>query len=318
MFKFIYQLRWLIFPLALIFSGWLLFSLVDVEQLQSKKIKWNWIAAALILNLFYIFLYSQIWHSVTRLYGVSIPRKFATAVYIFSNLGKYLPLKIVGITYRIAIYAERFNRAPYLVVRSCYIETIASLLAGIISALILFPFNSELSNTINWYWYPLIGALLFFILLEGPQRIIFSTAFRILKKQIPDMTNVHGGYTILIIKYLVAWFVFGASLYFLCLGIGIQLSMSGYVTITGIYIIAGVAGILVFVIPSGIGVREGVLLVGLGTMMSASDAALITILARVSITFAEMLGALIAFTYLETSSLLRELDHKTIPTKSDI
>lgn len=299
MLKILYTLRWLLFPLGFVLAAWLLVDLSDPKDWKIESIDWRWISIAFMLNLIYVTFYGNLWHNVTQLHNIIIPRNIAITTYLYSNLGKYVPFKIAGIAYRIVIYAQKFNCSPGLVLRACYVETILALLAGVVIGMVLFPFTDGLGYVVQWYWYILIGFVLFILLMKKTQKIIFTIIFRLMKKELPEPSDVRGGYTLLLLKYSGAWLVLGLSLYFLCLAVNVQPSFFTLLMVTEIYILAGVTGILVFFIPSGIGVREGVMLLGLSIIMPASDAAFVTLLARVSITLAEMSGALVSFLYLE-------------------
>lgn len=303
MLKYLYWLRWLLFPVGLLLAAWLLMQLIDPRQWQLEAFPWYWLGAAFAINLLYVMLYGLLWHRVTKLHRIAIPRGLAVAVYLFSNLGKFIPLKVVGIAFRIVLYSHRFGKDSGLVVRSCYVETMAALLAGMVVAVLLFPFMPELGTKVVWQWYLVAGVILLIMLLPKTQEKIFTLVFEVLKKPLLEPESIRGGYTRLVIQYAAAWLVLGTSLYVLCIGVGMEPSLNLYLMVTAIYVLAGMAGILVFVVPSGIGVREGVMLLGLSAIMPASEAALVTLLARVSITLAEMMGALLAFAYLESASV---------------
>jgi uncharacterized membrane protein YbhN (UPF0104 family) len=62
----------------------------------------------------------------------------------------------------------------------------------------------------------------------------------------------------------------------------------GFLELTGTYAIAGVAGILAVFAPSGLGVREGVLLLLLRTQIDEGASAFFVVLLRLWITCAEL------------------------------
>lgn len=303
MLKITYWLRWVLFPAGLALATWLLIRLIDPEEIDLSRYSWGWFAFAFSINLVYVVIYGLIWHRVTLLHGIAVNKRVAVAAYLFSNLGKYVPLKVVGIAYRVTLYSYQYGKDAGFVVRACYVETLSAILAGVMMIIALLPFVPTLNVNMDWRWYSLVGVLLLIMLLPNTQRLFLGIAFRLLKKEFREPKYVKGGYSWLVFQYALAWLVLGSSLFVLCVGVGVVPSINNFMITSEVYFLAGVAGILVFVMPSGIGVREGVMLVGLSSIMSGSDAALVTILARISITLAEMVAALFAFVYLEFSTV---------------
>jgi uncharacterized membrane protein YbhN (UPF0104 family) len=129
--------------------------------------------------------------------------------------------------------------------------------------------------------------------------MLISLALRLTKKHcsLPKESALSNPW--LVVQYGAVWLVLGTSLFALCIGFGLSATLENYVFVTQIYIVAGVTGMLAFILPSGIGVREGVMMLGLTNLLPTSEAAVVTVLARICITSAEIIGAFFSFIFLE-------------------
>src|SRR5690606_27098167 len=95
------------------------------------------------------------------------------------------------------------------------------------------------------------------------------------------------------------WVILGLG-FFLLADALVALESSMFLPLTAAFALAGVAGILVLVAPSGLGVREGVLTALLAPVLGAGVAAALAILARLWMTAAEVLSALAALPFLRS------------------
>lgn len=87
--------------------------------------------------------------------------------------------------------------------------------------------------------------------------------------------------------YCAAWLVYGCGLYFLARSV-YPISPSALPALPGIFAIAWAVGFLSFLTPSGLGVREGMLSLLLGSVMPTPFALLVSLLARAWLTLAEL------------------------------
>lgn len=75
----------------------------------------------------------------------------------------------------------------------------------------------------------------------------------------------------------------------------LSLGIEDYVTLGAIYVLAGIIGILAVFVPSGIGVREGIIVILSSSIISVEEAIVLSLLARLYATAAD---ALVATLYL--------------------
>jgi uncharacterized membrane protein YbhN (UPF0104 family) len=89
--------------------------------------------------------------------------------------------------------------------------------------------------------------------------------------------------------YVAFWLLQGLSLYLLCRGL-IPAVQPPLGVLSGLYAFSFTAGVLAFFAPAGIGVREGVLAVGLQVVLAPPAAAMLALAARVWSTLIELVA----------------------------
>ncbi len=94
--------------------------------------------------------------------------------------------------------------------------------------------------------------------------------------------------------FIINWFIVGLGFYMLTNSI-YHLPVSEMLYTGGIYGLAAIIGILSIFAPSGIGVREGILILGLSLVMPQEYAVIISVVSRLWSTIAELLLVMMAF-----------------------
>ena len=89
---------------------------------------------------------------------------------------------------------------------------------------------------------------------------------------------------------VLAWSLLGAHLGLLMVG-QVSLDVSGFVQIVGTFALASVAGLFAVVAPSGLGVREGVIVAGLSPFVGTGPALALALTSRLMLTIADVVAA---------------------------
>lgn len=138
----------------------------------------------------------------------------------------------------------------------------------------------------------LVGGLVF--LHPGVFYTVLNTLLRALKKEtVPaaikywDIIQIFLFYIIIVLVQGVAFYLFVNAL--------LYVPFQNLVGLTACFAVAGALGTLSFFAPSGLGVREGVLALLLSTYVISPVAVLISLLARIWVTLAEVTCALCAW-----------------------
>jgi uncharacterized membrane protein YbhN (UPF0104 family) len=83
------------------------------------------------------------------------------------------------------------------------------------------------------------------------------------------------------------WMLFGTSFFFVGSWFT-PLSLADYPVVVSWFVISYLAGLAAVFVPAGLGVREAVLLIGLGSVMSGGQAAVVVVAARLWLTLLEL------------------------------
>lgn len=285
--------------------GWYAASRLDWATLHDVKLNWTWLVVSFVAHLCYLGLYSWLWHVITVLHGSAVPFHKALSVWSFSLVGKHVPLKIGMLLLRVLGYRQLGNRSSGPIVVCCYLEALLSLYSAVLVATGLtllsdtevpFPHFHVVSVALLVGMTPLIY--------PGVLSAALGRVFRLLKHPPPV---VHLPLRILIwlvMWYSIGWLVLGTSLFFLIGGI-IPVGLYRWDEACAAYALAGFLGMVAVFAPSGLGVRDGILMIVLGTWLGGKVALVVSVLARIVAVLAEFVA--VGLAWLFDRSLLRML-----------
>ena len=240
----------------------------------------------------YLFGRGLIWHLVVRKVIGPHPLRLNLLSWMSSLAGKYLPGKVFLLFGRVYFY--RGHGASAAQVSSAFlIEACCSALATLVvfGLAVLWQPTAALGTL-----KPAMAAVaLGLIVITHPAALRrgINAALRLARQPAVELRLRWRdviGWTLLM---SANWLILGAGFYLLLRAV-IDVPPGLYLFVTGAFAVAGVIGVLVLFAPSGIGVREGVMTVVLGTVMPVAVAAIAAILARIWITLAEALCSGIA------------------------
>ena len=287
-------LRWVALGAAIFLATRLLQRQLDGVDLSALVIEWEWMAAAFVVNLLYVALYAHLWQRLAGAMGLALPRREAWGIYFSALAGKYLPLRVAGMGYRLWSYTRRGGWPVATVAGGLYFETVLVLVSGGIVVAALSPWvewRAAGFTTATW-----IGSALVIVAL-----VLAPLALPLLARRFPSRAWLQGvadtgrstGYLRFIGYYTGAWLVLGLGLLLTMRGLGGPISPGSWINASWSYAVAGLAGMIVVVAPAGLGVRDGILALLLATAMPPAQAALCAIAARLLIVLPEMLCAAI-------------------------
>lgn len=269
----------------------------NVYELQSIKLHFNhtYLLFSIVFLISSIFNFALIWQFITIKNNCQIPLEKGIIAWFYSELGKYIPGKFFLLAGKIYYYKQEGMSAKRI--SFCFfLETVCTLLAAsfIFVISLIFIKNAAL-ETYKYYIYLLI--LLFVICLHP--RIIETPVNIIMKMLNKEKVYILVSYLdILEITglYVVNFLLLGVSLYFLVSSL-YEIKISNFFFLTGSYSLAFLLGIISLFAPSGIGVREGVLILALKHIMPNSIAGIISLVSRVWMTGTELLLIALVFVY---------------------
>ncbi len=252
-----------------------------------------------IVSMLFYFVYkitlASLWHYITKINGCSIRYEKAVTSYLYSILGKYIPGKVFMLAARLTYYKE--EEAPLSKVTVCFfIENVCTLLgAAMLFIVSLFFFPNELLENYKWLTLLLIAA--FFVCIH-PKIINFLLRLigKIFKKNL-EIPMKYSQMLKVVLLFIGNWLIVGFGFFILTKSIYPAVEWSQMLYCAGIWGVSAIMGILAIFAPSGLGVREGIIVAGLMLIMPQSDAMVISVVSRLWQTIPELLLVAMAFVY---------------------
>lgn len=279
--------------LVVIFLARYFYKNADAYRNLEVSINWPVFAGAVLFYFLYKVTLASLWHYLTKLNGCAIGYFQAVTAYLYSILGKYIPGKVFMLLARIPAYEEA--KAPIRKVTVCFfLENICTLLGAaflFLVSLLFFP-NDLLAN----YKWAAIGLVAVFFICINPKIINFFLRIlgKVIKKQDMEIPITYGQMIRVVLLFIGNWIIVGVGFYMLTCSI-YAVPLSELLYAAGIFGLSCIIGILAVFAPSGLGVREGILVLGLGLIMPEEYAVIISIVSRLWMTVSELALIGIAF-----------------------
>jgi len=251
------------------------------------KINYKYIALAYITHLIYLVSRALIWHYITVINKASIRLSEAIVVWFFSLLGKFIPGKVFYLGLRVYHYKQKGQSAS-AVTFSFFLEY----MTGIASSILLFVLSFSLIPQTSFHVYRPLGVIISCTILAilhpkllGP---LLQAIRRILKRDIPGIESVaYIDILKITLLYFLSWGIMGLGFYFIVNSV-YPLPFVDYPYVSGAFALATIIGILSLFAPSGIGVREGVIIGAMAQIIPTAIASVVAIIARIWATSSEL------------------------------
>jgi uncharacterized membrane protein YbhN (UPF0104 family) len=302
------RMRWRIAIKVLLVGAVLFFLGLSVYRSwrDASRFQWNvrpWpLVVSFTLALAFWFMTGGGWNIMVRYLGGTLAWRKGMKVYFLSNLGWYLPGKVWYAVGR-AYLGQQEGVSVGVISTSVLMEMALSLTSSALMATLALPLVSPLLGAKSLYFgiavlvlglavlHPaLMKPLLTFLerLLPGPKGVLQTYEFR---RTVPPLR--YSVMMSLLVGYLFIWGFVGAA-FFVLLNAIYPLPLAWLPTVVAIYAISWIAGFLTPFAPSGLGVREGTMILLLGQYLPVPAVTSAAILFRIWLILAEVIWAAIA------------------------
>ena len=280
--------RWGVAALAL---GFLVaYAARNWQDLQREDLTVDWAVMALSFALLLVYMGGRVlaWHQITVHLGVGIPVRAASASWLLSLLGKYLPGKVFLLLGRLELYSAH-GRSKVQTTVGFTIETIVSMLSSVYVILLALVFVEI--DLIQRLRIPLLLALVGLTLSLHPKVLqsVLGVAGRLTKREMPTISVSFRQMLLFVGVGTGVWLIFGLAFY-LFINALYDVDIVYLLYLAGAISAASLIGILAVIAPSGLGVREGFLTLLLAQVMPAPLAAVVSLASRVWVTAGELLA----------------------------
>jgi len=240
---------------------------------------------------------AMLWLVIFRGLGGRVDGRTGARIFLVTNLGKYLPGKVMHAAGRVALLQGQGQPAT-LTVTSVVVELALSLLGAVLLSLVSIPgLLRQQGLTQHLELLTAISALALPAGLIGLHPRVMGPVLRFAARKLPGgaaepSTDLPPYRTILflLIGYVVLWFGMSMGLFATAHTV-YPLGWETLAAMGGISAISYLFGLAVPIAPAGFGAREGLMTVLLSTMMPAPAAVVTSVLYRVVTISAELLAA---------------------------
>jgi len=265
---------------------------------RASRFQWNvrpWpLVVSFALALAFWFMTGMGWNWMVRCLGGSLALRKGMKVYFLSNLGWYLPGKVWYAVGR-AYLGQREGVSVGVISTSVLMEMVLSLTSSALMATLALPLLSPLLGAKSLY----LGIAVLVIGLAVLHPALMKPSLALLERLLPGPERVTSPplrYSLmmgLLAGYLFIWGFVGAA-FFVLLNAVYPLPLAWLPTVIAIYAVSWIAGFLAPFAPSGLGVREGAMILLLGQYLPVPAVTATAILFRIWLILAEVLWAAVA------------------------
>jgi len=283
-------LRLALLAVVLAFCAYALYAEWPQVTTALQRLHWYSLAASLLAAMAGAFCLMLAWRTILSDLGSPLPVRSAARVNFIAQLAKYVP----GAVWAFAAQVELGH--DYQVPRRRSLASVVASLAvvagsGVVVALVTLPFTSP--HVLRQYWWVLCTVPVLVAALCPPLLgRILDRLLMLIRSQPLERRPSWRGIGRAVAWNLAGWLVLGVAIWLL-VGDVAGLRPSSLVLSIGGYALAYSAGLLLVILPSGLGARDLILVAALAQALPHGTAVAIALAARVVTTVSDLsLGGL--------------------------
>ncbi|MEO3808701.1 lysylphosphatidylglycerol synthase domain-containing protein [Sphaerisporangium sp. B11E5] len=256
------------------------------------RLSWGTVAGALAAVLAGVGCMLAAWRVVLAGLGSPLPVRVAAKVMCLGQLGKYVPGSVWAFAAMMEL-ARDHGSPPRRTFGATVIALVLSLGCALGLAAATLPFTSREVAGRAWYLLALVPVIVVAlhprVLTYGLNLVLRAARREPLERSLPGRAMlVAAAWT------LAGWLLYGVHVWLL-LGDVRPGGASLYPLAAGAYALAWATGLLTVIVPAGIGVREGALVLVLAPVLDAPLALVIAVVSRLAFTLADLVWAALGF-----------------------
>lgn len=279
---------WPLSIIALFFVFKLLFTQTGEVDLSSISVNYGSLLLSIVFFITYFFLRSTSWLKILHLQG-HYP-SFKTSAYFWgiSELKRYVPGNIWSFVGRSVLFTN-IGMTKKELFTAFLLEGEALTIASFVLSLFAVSFTTE-----QILFFPALSFLIYSGIFLSTVAFVFQKELlEPLTRKIPYIHHAISPFTWKSHLSLLFWnllsFTFFALGYYFSISSIIILPFTKIVQISSFFVMAYVIGYLSFLTPSGLGVREGTIALGLVSFATKQLAGYAALLSRVVLIFSELI-----------------------------
>ncbi len=220
--------------------------------------------------------------------GSQVRLRHAAKIYLFGQLGKYVPGSFWAFLVQMEL-AHRVNVPRSRALAASIVAAGVAVVSGLAVGLLVVPSVVE-SHGLRYS--AVAGLVVVFAAALSPPVLtrLVDLVMRVMRRPPLERPISWNGMLAATGWALLAWLGYGLSVWVLAVGAGAPAGESFLLCLGG-SALAMTAGFLVFLAPSGIGIREAVLVAALAPVLDTGEALSVALVARLVFTLADLLAA---------------------------
>jgi uncharacterized membrane protein YbhN (UPF0104 family) len=228
------------------------------------------------------------WRAVLAGLGSVLPLRIAAKVMCLGQLGKYVPGSVWAFAAMMEL-ARDHGSPPRRTFGATVIALVTSLGCALGLAAVTLPFTSREVAGRAWYLLALVPVI---VVCLHPRVLTFGLNLLLRLARREPLERVPPGRAMLTAALwtLAGWLLYGVHIWLLLRDMEPG-GASLYAVATGAYALAWATGLLTVIVPAGIGVREGAMVLVLTPVLDAPRALVIAVVSRLAFTLADLVWA---------------------------
>jgi glycosyltransferase 2 family protein len=269
-------------------AGWTLYRNWPAVSATIKRVPWEATAAAELAVILGICVGTLAWQSIVDGLGKPIGVFRGAQINLVGALGKYVPGSVWAYLLQMEL-GRKAGLARARVFTSSLIQFGVSLVVTVIFAALAIPAMFPHSSVA-----PLLYALVVVgLVLLHPKFLMWGVnlVLRVLRRKQLDTPLRLSTVARTLVFQTVSYILFGVQLWIMANAIGVVHGVSGFLLCIAAVVVGLNSGVVAFVLPSGAGVRDGVIVALLITSMPYGPALALAVVSRLMFTVADVVTA---------------------------
>ncbi len=279
-------LRWVLFGVAVAVLAWAVVSQWDGVADAARGIGTWPLVAATALTILALAFNTLSWRAVMRSVGLDAPLSEASAVFLVSQAGKYVP----GAIWPVVAQAE-FARAHGVSRARAMTGSLVAMAVGVVMAAVVGMAALAVfapGNLLDYWWALALAAALAVTLVPAVLERLLGVALRVLRRQ-AEPPRIEGRALLASALWsALNWAALGVHAWVLLRALGSDDANLGIAT--GAFALAWLVGFVIVIAPAGVGPREIALVAVLAGAATEPQALALALLSRFAMTLADALG----------------------------
>lgn len=303
-----YLVGWPLSILAIFFIIRLVLARKNVISSELNNVNIQLLIVGISFNVLFFFLRSFLWKSILAKNGHNIPFKEASFLWGFAELNRYVPGNIWSILSRMLIFSKR-NIGKRFIASSLLTEAQLIIVGASLLSIFSFPIIISVSKKLTISLISIFVFLIAFVFIF--QRPIANKLFLLYKKFsfMPQLFKGAGfilptlaphEISKLLVISIFSYFFYGLGMFFTVFSV-LSLSLELIIPLVSFFIFSYLIGYISFITPMGLGVREGVMTLGMAKYSPLAVAGFAAIFARIIFIISEIIFLILSFIWKSTS-----------------